>query len=241
MNESYHLYLTGSRARLRRVSGWPWRRYVAETGDWAWDAASGLACPEELPQSRFRQPLYVLAGSAFCRFLVVDLPASVRNAAEARIVGQSQMEAELGMEPGEWRYAVCARQDGQQAVACAVRETLYRQVEQFAQARNLRLASLRPLFETVWNEGLQKNAPDRTLIFIEDDAYAVSCMEAGRITSIGSFVHGGDREGARRAVRRQLIGSEVPDQGAIQVRQVAAADGILQADFRDLFRTVEEW
>jgi hypothetical protein len=246
MNETYHLYLTSSRARLRRTAGWPWRRTVAEICEWDWIPGGPLAWPAATARhGARRRPLHVFAGSAFCRFMAVQLPSGLRNEDEARIVVQSQMEAELALDPGQWRYAFSGGGTLAPVVGCAMHEALCRNVQHFAESSHLRLISLRPFLEAAWNANLHPGTADKTMILVEQDAYSVSSMETRHITSASSSVHEDDAEGVRRAIRRQLIGREAPHPGALQLLQVdaqpSAAGGTPYADFRDMLTATEGW
>ncbi len=211
MNESLHLYLTGSTLFLRREHGLPWRRRVATLGQAAWDgaalepailAAAELAPPAKGPAWR-RRPLHVYLGSALCRFMVAKLPQGLRDEAERQAAAAAQMRHHLGLDGG-WTVALDAAAQPAGAVACAVRQELVGQLARLADANRLVLASVRPFATAVWNTARPgKDA----LIVVEDDAFTLFASGAAGLDTINTLAHRREHELIDRELRRVALAS----------------------------------
>jgi hypothetical protein len=262
MNESLHLYLTGSTLFLRREHGLPWRRRVAPLGQAAWDGAelkpSSLAAAELAPpapgRAWYRRPLHIYLGSALCRFMVTALPQGLHDEAECQAAAAAQMRHHLGLDGG-WTVALDAGSQPARAVACAVRQELVGQLGRLADANKLVLASVRPFATMVWNAA--QGGTD-ALIVVEDDAFTLFASGAAGLDTVSTLAHRRERELIDRELRRVALsagagGSAVrlalpahldamaPASAARALRMDARLGRERYADFRDLvFRAAVE-
>lgn len=211
MNESLHLYLSGSEAMLRVRGGWPWRPRIAELAAWRCaPAADAVHPPCALPGTRWgRTALHVVVGAALCRLGVFDLPPGARGPAEIAAIGRARLVHDLDLDAAHWRLSCDHDRRHRKVVVCAVRAEVYAAVETFAAAHRLRLASLRP-FAAVLANAVNPAAPTgrRTLLAVEAGALSVIDWDDGAIASARSLLHDGRPQTLMRAVQRVALTGE---------------------------------
>lgn len=255
MTDSFHLYLNGRQAWLRRRTGWPWRQTVSALGQWDWDAAAP-ATLTLAPALAKGGRLHVYFGSALCRFGAVVLPAGLGDDAEQLAVAGAHMQVQLGLAPADWTLTLdaAAGPDGK-ANICAVRRTLLARLETLAREHDLRLVSATPFVTGVWNAFDQRRPAqlqgDHALVAVEDDAFTLITARAGALASLSSLSHGCEPEllgrelkrlalsmgGNGEPIRLALSSAVAPMGQAYGSKVLKRADfcaPALQADFRDL-------
>lgn len=256
MTESFHLYLNGRRAALRRRSGLL-RGQVSALDAWDWDAGapSSLALAFATPPRR-RSALHVVLGSALCRFGALALPPGLASVEEKAAVAGAHMQAQMGLSGADWTFTLdeAAGPDAK-AMVCGVRRALLSRLGAAAAEHGLRLASVRPLVAGVWN-GFEAARPagqgaDYALMALEDDAFTQLTARSGKLVSINSLLHrqepelvarelkrmgllmGGNSDAVRLALSPAMAGLGQAHADKL-VTQAEAGIAGLQADFRDL-------
>ncbi|HYD82135.1 MAG TPA: hypothetical protein VEC06_20205 [Paucimonas sp.] len=256
MNESMHLYVTGRRVLARRKSGvLRWQR-VEPAGEWAWDTANPASLrfgePDAAGKGR-RTDLHVYVGSALSKFLVLDLPAGLRDRDESRAAAQAQIQHQLGLHGADWVFALDLAPAPAKSVVCAVPRDFMERIRELARERNLRLVSLRPYVSGVWNAFRQDDASAHpVLMAVEEDAFTLLVARQGVLQSMSSLRHGRESDliereikrvelsvgaDARRHIRLALPPDLLAMAGTNADKLLRQADGTksgLHADFRDL-------
>jgi hypothetical protein len=205
------MYLAGSGVLLRRQAG-ILRRTLAPAGQGSWDGRDLAGMTLEWPtaaRSWPRRPLNVYVGSALCKFLVVALPAELRNDAERRAAGGAQMCHQLGLSSAEWVFALDTGEAREQTIVCGIPRALIAQLQAFAAARKLTLTSIRPFVSAVWNacwtHADSDDSKSGDLIVVENDAFTVFASTMGKLRTIGTLVHRGEEGLIDREVRRIVL------------------------------------
>ncbi|WP_338771195.1 hypothetical protein [Massilia sp. METH4] len=255
MNESLHLYLSGTEAMLRVRSGAPLRHETVDLAAWDWLPGSGsLQAPCAVPRGRWRAaPLHVYAGAGLCRFGVFDLPDGVK-AADIDAVGRAKLAHELGLDAARWRFTCDHDRRRGKLVAAAVRADAVAAAEAFALANKLQLVSVRPFGAVLANltEKALAGTGQRTLLAIERDALNCFTFEGGEIVAAASLPHDGQPGALQRAVQRLTLNQDSAAAGELLILAYRAVpwilDGLMDrllapgdylrharhADFRDL-------
>lgn len=214
MNNPLHMYLDTSVVRIRQRAGAPWRRSVTELYTGPVDDAgaafgsgtsgAGLA---GFRRWRPRRDLHLHLAGSHCRFMVVSLPASLRDDGERLAAAGAQMAHQLGLDGNEWTVALDGAGGSGKVIACALRRDTLALVQRLAQACGARLASARPFPITVWN--LCVNAARQasgSLVVVEDDAFTVFFAADGRVETITTLRHAQEPSLIDAELRRLALG-----------------------------------
>jgi len=208
MIDSYHLYLTSSKALLRKESGLPWKRKIELVGESGWNASqpSSLALHGATGGKRLRPTLCLYVGSALCKFMVLDLPPTLRNDRERRVAALAQMQHQLGLEAGAWEVSLDALEVGGKFLACAIPRALAERLRTLSKESGLRLVSVRPYFAAVWNAQVASlvanEAQTQALLAIESDAFTSLVAKDGKVVAISAMPHHSETGLVEREIKR---------------------------------------
>jgi hypothetical protein len=234
MNESLHLYLTGSACRLRREQGLAWRRRVTPAGEGEWDGAllDGDGLELAAPGRRWRRrTLHVHLGSALCRFMVAALPQGLRDDTERQAAAAAQMRHQLGLDGAEWTCALDAAAHDRSApgtIVCAVRLAVMVQLRRLADVNRLALVSVRPFATTVWNAARAGTTDAATLIVVEDDAFTLFVAGSAGLETVSTMGHRRESELIERELRRVALAAGAQG-GAVHLAMPAHLDAMAPA------------
>jgi hypothetical protein len=186
MNESWHLYLTGSRLFVRRAHGL-FRRHVEHVTELAWDRPTLAALSMPGTPHRAERPLYVYVSSSMLRWTTVSL--QLKDPTERLLAARACLQERYGIEPADW--AVQLQETGVlgYTIACALRKELLEGLRGLGRTNGLRLASVRPYVQAVWSTFSSKHRWPATLVTVEPDAFTVIAPGSGKETCISSFCH----------------------------------------------------
>ncbi|AVR96629.1 hypothetical protein [Pseudoduganella armeniaca] len=259
MNESLHMYVTGSTVQLRRVAGPPWRRRLDDIGAKPWRPAEPASLGLQLAPAarRFKRDLHVHVGAALCRLGVFELPAGVRGTGEAEAVGCARLRHELGLDTAQWRLRAQVIPRRGIAVAAAMATQAVDAVAAFAATHDLRVVTLRPFAMGLWNcvQARQASGAARTFVAVEPDALTVLRWSEGTLREAYSMQHAGDAGLLQREARRLALQGDSRDTLALLAHRdgawdLSGLDGVLlpargylqrsrYADFRELMFAAE--
>jgi hypothetical protein len=192
MISSYHLYLTGTKASLRSQTGLSQR--IKEVAHWQWDGndPSSLELVPDIA-GRFGTGLHVYVGSALSQFIALELPNGLLNIEEQRVAAKAQMQSQLGLNVGEWDFAISLQHGSNTVIVCAVRRNLLERVRELARGLRLRLVSFRPYIVGVWDSvqthQRSNSVSSFVLLALEDDAFTVFVAEDYGIIAMNSMQH----------------------------------------------------
>ncbi len=258
MIESFHLYITGKEAYLRRQTGLPWRRRVEVVDQWHWDPAvpASLLRASMGVKKWYRPRLHVYVGSALCKFMAVALPLELHAIDELRAAGQAKMQHQLGLNAADWVFTLDSASPGGKAIVCAARRNVMDRVHELTAKTGLRLWSLKPYVVGIWNVAQKKvraATPSATaLIAIEEDAFTVWMTRAGILDAMNTLGHAREPELVSREMKRLafILGDDAneniglalapslssmmpPNAGKLLLRSAYVKEN-RYADFRDL-------
>jgi hypothetical protein len=209
MIETLSLYLTGREMQVRRRRWLPWPGLFEciHQESWSSEAPATLdlrPLRAEFPQCRL---LHVVLGGALSKFLVIQLPAELKNTAERLAAAEAQMQQRMGLSPEEWAVCIDFQAAPAASIAWAVRRDLLAQLRSAARTHGLMLRSIRPFISGVWDEFSSKAQGvangRRALLILEADACTTMWAQAGELQSIGTAPAGDDM--LARELRRLRI------------------------------------
>lgn len=205
MIDDWLAYITGSTVKIRRRSGFFWKRTITDIGESGWNNKD----PSSLTFGQIKKTgswstLSIYLGSALCKIMAVDLPSGVTDLNEQHAVAQAQMHRQLSIDPTDWVCTVDAILAPNKSVACAIRRDIFDRLNTVAAEKKLRLISVRPYITGIWNTFQKKYAglPHSALLVIEKDALTVICTASGFIVAINTLGYRGEPAVIEREVRR---------------------------------------
>lgn len=258
MIDAYHLYLTSSKALLRKESGLPWKRTIESLGETSWDASqpSSLTLASAGAERRLRPSLHVYVGSALSKFMLLDLPPALRDLQERRAATLAQMQHQLGLQAAEWEVSLDAIEGEGRFLACAIPRALSERLHTLSKQLSLRLVSIRPYFAAVWNAHVSSLAANdaqvQALLALESDAFTSLVAKDGKVTAISAMPHHSEAGLVEREIKRMRYSMGAKAVGSLrvvfakEVQELALAytdkrvftgdeaNGLVYADFREL-------
>jgi len=245
MNNSYHLYVTGTDLVLRRETGYlRWRR-IETVAEYAWQKDASLSSIfEGIQMASFgKAKLSVHVGSAWVKFITVALPAALKDRIEVNAAAHAQMQLHLGLDGREWVSTCDLVATPGKSIVCSVRRSLVEQLHLLAETHRLNLVSIRPFAAAVWNAAANiKGGSDSefALMVIERDAMALFYEKDGALQSITSSSHHRQADVIEREINR--VGYSFGPQAEENLRiAIAPSSAALAAAHSARFLDHDNW
>jgi len=212
MIDSFHIYLNGTHAMVRRQSGLGWRKKIESVGEFEWNAndPSTLAIDTPTRCSKWLRRWSTMSfyvGSACCKFMAMDLPPEVKDEHELRAIAAAQVQYQLGLSVSDWCITLDITQPPGKSVACAIRRDLIDQIKQLVAKKKFRLISCQAYISSIWNEFEEQSNDNQPLALfaLESDALTVVTAQGNNITLINTFLHGRSTTLIERELKRLRV------------------------------------